>query len=92
MSILIRSNTPWVLKEHWDEAEGRALFVKGTLGATLVTLVNLYLPNSNQIAFLERIMTILGDFAKGEVLLGGGPEPPYGPDYRFLQKHTSAFL
>lgn len=44
--------------------------MKGTLGRSLVTLVNLYLPNSNQIAFLEPIMTKLDDFAEGMVIMG----------------------
>lgn len=45
--------------------------MKGTFGGSLVTLVNLYLPNSNQITYLELILAKLGDFAEGEVIVGG---------------------
>lgn len=55
----------------WSDTEGRALFVKGTLGGSMVTLVNLYLPNTNQITFLDPILTKLGEFAEGAVILGG---------------------
>lgn len=49
--------------------EGRALFVKGTLDGSQVDL--LYLPNSNQITYLEPVLAKLGDFAEGMVILGG---------------------
>lgn len=44
--------------------------MKGTLGGSLIILVNLYLPNFNQITFLNPIMTKLPDFAEGAVILG----------------------
>lgn len=71
VSILIRGSIPWQLGDQWSDAEGRALFVKGTLGGSLITLVNLYLPNSNQIAYLEPILNKLGEFAEGAVFMGG---------------------
>lgn len=71
VSILIRNLTPWQEKDKWSDTEGRALFVKGTLGGSMVTLVNLYLPNTNQITFLEPVLTKLGEFAEGAVILGG---------------------
>lgn len=71
VSILIRGLVPWELGDQWRDTEGRALFVKGTLGGSHVTLVNLYLPNANQITYLEPILAKLGDFAEGTVILGG---------------------
>lgn len=44
--------------------------MKGTLGSSLVTLVNLYLPNTGQIGFFESTVTELQDFAEGAVILG----------------------
>lgn len=62
VSVLVRGTVPWQSKDQWGDAEGRALFVKGTFGGSLVTLVIVYLPNSNQVAFLEPILTKLSDF------------------------------
>lgn len=41
VSILICGTTQWLVKDQWNDEEGRALFVKGMLGNSLVTLVNL---------------------------------------------------
>lgn len=68
---LISNTIPWLERDKWKDTEGRALFVKGTRGGPLVMLVNLYLPNTNQITFLDPILTKLGEFAEGAVILGG---------------------
>lgn len=45
--------------------------MKGTLGSSLVTIVNLYLTNLNQIAYLEPVLSKLSKFAEGAVIVGG---------------------
>lgn len=47
------------------------LFIKGTAGCCMVTLVNLYLPDSNQVTFLELVLAKRSEFAEGTVILGG---------------------
>lgn len=55
-SILVRTTTPWLVQDQSSDDEGRPWFVKGTLGSSLVTLVNFYLPNLCQVDFLEPIL------------------------------------
>lgn len=71
VSILLRNLIPWALRNQWCDAEGRAPFVKGTISCTLVTLKNLYFPNSNQISFLELVLAKLGEFAEGAAIVWG---------------------
>lgn len=64
--ILIRNLTSWSFWDQWCEAEGHALFIKGMVGDSMVTLANLYLPNSNQITFLDTVLAKLS-----MVIVGG---------------------
>lgn len=45
--------------------------MKRAVGCTLVTLVNLYLPNANHSVFLELALAKLGEFTEGAVIVGG---------------------
>lgn len=68
---MIHDSTSWSFWDRWCDAEGQVLSVKGTICCSMVTLVNLYLPNSNQITFLEQFFAKLGKLAEGMLIVRG---------------------
>lgn len=71
VSILSHNSVPWSFHGSWKDGGCEALFLKGTISQLLYTLVNLYLPNTNHISFLEFTLEKLGNFANCSVILGG---------------------
>lgn len=51
VNILLARSVPWSLGTYITDEQGRYLIVKGLIGATRVTLINVYFPNLNQLLF-----------------------------------------
>lgn len=68
--ILVSKNLPFTFLDSTDPT-GRYLFINCIINNTPYTLATLYAPNSDQLSFISNTLTLLNDFKKGEVLLGG---------------------
>uniref|UniRef100_A0A8C5MN92 Reverse transcriptase domain-containing protein n=1 Tax=Leptobrachium leishanense TaxID=445787 RepID=A0A8C5MN92_9ANUR len=71
VAILIARHVPFVYDSHVSDPGGRFLFLKGTLGITRCTLVNIYLPNRNQCQALRSIFNKLSRYSEGIIICGG---------------------
>lgn len=70
VSILIARSVPWSPGIHIADQQGRFLIVKGAIGATRVTLVNVYFPNSNQLPFLRALIPLILEHSDGLLIVG----------------------
>lgn len=66
MSILLSHTLPWSCVSH-----SRFLFVIGDIGTQLVTLANIYAPNSSQLSFLPSCLEELEEYVNGAWIVGG---------------------
>uniref|UniRef100_A0A8C5WEC0 exodeoxyribonuclease III n=1 Tax=Leptobrachium leishanense TaxID=445787 RepID=A0A8C5WEC0_9ANUR len=71
VAILVASHIPFTCTSQIEDPQGRFIFIKGHIGSRLVTLANIYLPNTHQCAALSRILNKLAKFAEGLLLCGG---------------------
>lgn len=71
VSIVIVRQMPWKESGVITDEGGRLLIVKGTLGLQKVTLVNLYLPNEDQVNSLEVYLQTVQQHKEGILVLGG---------------------
>lgn len=71
VSILLSKNLPWQLIDSLIDPEGRYVFLKGTIHNRMVTLANIYSPNTAQVCFFRSIAAILAGFQAGTTILGG---------------------
>uniref|UniRef100_A0A8C5PT54 Reverse transcriptase domain-containing protein n=1 Tax=Leptobrachium leishanense TaxID=445787 RepID=A0A8C5PT54_9ANUR len=71
VAILLARHIPFTVIQQQQDANGRFLFVKGTLGNQKITLANIYLPNRGQCAEFRSILTKLDRFREGLVICGG---------------------
>lgn len=71
VSIAIHRTIPYQVIEEWRNRDGRAILLKLIIYGKKYTLINLYLPNQNQIKVgLQLISQLLGK-AEGIVIVGG---------------------
>lgn len=68
---MISKSLGWLLRDELADGEGRYLFLKGTVNHRVVTLANIYAPNTGQCEFLEGCLQTLSEFAEGLLLLEG---------------------
>uniref|UniRef100_A0A8C5WF74 exodeoxyribonuclease III n=1 Tax=Leptobrachium leishanense TaxID=445787 RepID=A0A8C5WF74_9ANUR len=71
VAILLARHIPFTVIHQQQDANGRFLFVKGTLGNQKITLANIYLPNRGQCAELRSILSKLDKFREGLLICGG---------------------
>uniref|UniRef100_A0A8C5WHL5 Reverse transcriptase domain-containing protein n=1 Tax=Leptobrachium leishanense TaxID=445787 RepID=A0A8C5WHL5_9ANUR len=71
VAILVASHIPFTCTSQMADPQGRFIFIKGHIGSRLVTLANLYLPNTHQCTALRKILNKLAKFAEGLLFCGG---------------------
>lgn len=71
VAILFAKSIMFRVVSTLGDPQGRFLFVKGYLADTMVTLANLYVPNSGQLEFIQDVLGNLDDFKEGDLLMGG---------------------
>lgn len=71
VSILISNQIPWKESKIITDEAGRLLIVKGFLCEQKVTLVNLYLPNEDQVSALETYLNLVHQNKEGILMVGG---------------------
>uniref|UniRef100_A0A8C5WGW8 exodeoxyribonuclease III n=1 Tax=Leptobrachium leishanense TaxID=445787 RepID=A0A8C5WGW8_9ANUR len=89
VAILLARHVPFVYDSHVSDPGGRFLFLKGTLGLTRCTLVNIYLPNRNQCQALRAILTKLSRYSEGIIICGGDFNVPLEPRLDTSRKSSS---
>lgn len=70
VSILLERSVPWSLGTYNIDEQGKFLIDKGLIGATRVTLVNMYFPNLNKLLFWSLVPLVL-EHSDGVLILGG---------------------
>lgn len=78
VSILI-CKSEFKVSQHLADPEGRFLFVKVKIQNILITLVNVYFPNSAHISFRHKVIEELRGFSMGCILLGSDFNVPSDP-------------
>ncbi|XP_066444370.1 inactive serine/threonine-protein kinase TEX14 [Eleutherodactylus coqui] len=71
-SIAIHKNLPHRVLASRADREGRYIFLRVDLGCRIITVANVYFPNTGQIAFGCRVMGELDQFAEGSYIVLGG--------------------
>lgn len=71
VAILFSKLTPWICKEISTHPAGHFAFVKGQIGHQMFTFACVDLPNTQQLRFLEHILSRLEYFHEGILILGG---------------------
>uniref|UniRef100_A0A803JE19 exodeoxyribonuclease III n=1 Tax=Xenopus tropicalis TaxID=8364 RepID=A0A803JE19_XENTR len=71
VSILISSRIAFQQQQVFTDPQGRYLMVNGTLGNQQYSLINLYVPNDNQLQFITRTLTSLLEHQKGRCIIAG---------------------
>lgn len=71
VSVLNHRAVPWQTEEVWADPTGRALFLKGKMGAQKCTFANVYAPNLSQVSFLVGILEKLDSFSEGMIVFSG---------------------
>lgn len=85
-AILIAKNCPLQVSEVKRDANGRSLFLKGTLHNKPITLANLYAPNMKQVLFFRETLQLLTEFYSGILIVGGDFNVALSPlPYRALR-------
>lgn len=69
--VLLKKYIYFTHGETHTDKEGRFVMVKGEIGRTKITLLNLYAPNEDCPQFFKNIGSILADKAEGITLIGG---------------------
>lgn len=70
VSILMSQHCPIHVTEVQRDPHGRFIFIKGTLHNRPLTIVNLYAPNIQQIAFFRTTLQQLLTFYSGTLIVG----------------------
>lgn len=68
-AILISKLTQFSLDS--SDPSGRFVFLNGSLNNKPVTLANLYVPNQQQLDFIDQSLSTLQQFRTGDIILGG---------------------
>lgn len=71
VTILISKACPLQISEIKQDANGRYIFLKGTLYNKPITLANLYAPNKQQVSFFRETLQLLTEFYSGILIVGG---------------------
>ena len=71
VSILIDQKVPLEVHSKISDSNGRYIIITGKLYNTLVALVNVYAPNTDDPEFFERIFSLLPDLNLYSLILGG---------------------
>lgn len=71
VSILISKQCPLYVSEVQRDPQGRFLFLKGTLHWRPITIVNVYAPNTQQVAFFRQTFQQLLTFQISTLIIGG---------------------
>lgn len=81
-AIAFHKSCPFQLSESCLDPQGRYVFAKEVIAGQKLTFATLYVPNAQQLSFLDTVLEKLADFPEGLLILGGGgdfnvsPEPP----------------
>uniref|UniRef100_A0A8C5R5F6 exodeoxyribonuclease III n=1 Tax=Leptobrachium leishanense TaxID=445787 RepID=A0A8C5R5F6_9ANUR len=78
-AILFAASVPFVLIESHSAGDGRSVFVKGSIGGSIYTFANVYLPNIKQHEYLTKSLRALETFTEGTLILGGDFNIPLVP-------------
>lgn len=79
VSILISKDAKFDITDKLVDPEGRFIFLKGSCHGNIITLANVYFPNSGQIIFCQKMVAALTNFLAGKVILGGDFNVPLNP-------------
>lgn len=71
VAILVNKSVYFSHIQTITDKEGRYVMVKGTIGGTKITLLNLYAPNEDSRDFFKNIGALVADKAEGIILIGG---------------------
>lgn len=71
VSITIHKSIPHQIKETWLNHDGRALLLKVIIYGKIYILINIYLPNVDQIKVGTQMLINLLERAEGVVIIGG---------------------
>lgn len=71
VSIIFSKQTPWKESKVITDEEGRLLIVKGTISQQKVTLMNVYLPNEDQVTSLKAYLQLVHQHREGILVIGG---------------------
>lgn len=71
VSIAMHKTIPYHVLESWRNRDGRALLVKLVIYGKKYTLINIYLPNNEQIKVGMQLLTDLMERAEGVIIIGG---------------------
>lgn len=71
VSIAIHRTIPYQILEEWRNRDGRAILLKLNIYGKKYTLINLYLPNQNQIKIGLQLISQLMEKAEGIIIIGG---------------------
>ncbi|OCT99674.1 hypothetical protein XELAEV_18005457mg [Xenopus laevis] len=77
--IMIHKDLPLVIHERKIDREGRYIIIKGNLGASKLTIANVYAPNTAQVNFLKKFLEDLNNFKEGIVIMGGDLNLVFNP-------------
>lgn len=95
MAIAIHKNCLFQPSDHRGDPQGRFVFLKGTIMGQTYTFATLCAPNSQQLTFIDQVLTNLGDFQEGRLILGGdfnvSPDPSLDTSAN-RSTHSHAFL
>lgn len=68
---MISRHLPLHIDDSLIDAEGRYLYIKGTLWGRPITLANIYSPNKAQVGFFREITQVLAAFQSGILIVRG---------------------
>lgn len=71
VSVLISKHCPFQVTEIHRDPQRRFIFLKGTLHQRTIKVVNVYAPNTHQIAFFRKAFRQLLTFQSGTLIVGG---------------------
>ncbi len=71
VTILIHKSMPFVPGNILKDTEGRYVMIVGTIGETVMTIVNMYAPNEDDDRFFKTIANVIVNKGKGMTIIGG---------------------
>uniref|UniRef100_A0A803J7S1 exodeoxyribonuclease III n=1 Tax=Xenopus tropicalis TaxID=8364 RepID=A0A803J7S1_XENTR len=71
VSILISSKIPFQMHQMYADPLGRYLMLICNIGDQMYTLINIYVPNDNQLQYLNKTLTHLLEHKRGKCIVAG---------------------
>lgn len=71
VTILIHKSVPFVLENVIKDPDGRYVMIVGTVGDTVMTIVNIYALNEDDDKFFKTIANVIVSKGRGMMIIGG---------------------